>query len=138
LNRQRRQCKRCGSKRPISEFTKHARNKDGLRDWCKGCEREEKLFARYGITSIEFTVRLVAQDGGCGICGNFRQLVVDHEHVSGRIRGLLCQNCNKGIGLLGDSIEGVRKAVDYLHRSEARSTLTAEPGQRRCWQKELK
>ena len=72
---------------------------------------------------LEYTAWLVAQDGGCGICGKSGQLVVDHEHASGRIRGLLCQNCNKGIGLLGDSLEGVRKAVNYLHRSEARKSF---------------
>jgi hypothetical protein len=40
------------------------------------------------------------------------------------IRGVLCQNCNRGIGLLGDDIEGVRRALDYLHRYEARKTTT--------------
>jgi Autographiviridae endonuclease VII len=79
---------------------------------------------RYGITSQEYAVWFVMQDGSCGSCGKSgERLVVDHDHETGKIRGLLCQACNKGIGLLGDGIEGVWMALQYLHRVEARTEL---------------
>jgi hypothetical protein len=40
---------------------------------------------------------------------------------TGRVRGLLCQNCNKGVGLLGDAVEGVQHALNYMHRAETRN-----------------
>lgn len=46
--------------------------------------------------------------------GETKELAVDHCHETGRIRGLLCNNCNRAIGLLGDSVELLLKAVEYL------------------------
>ena len=53
----------------------------------------------------------------CEICGKSSPLVVDHCHVTGAIRGPLCYGCNSGIGLLGDNLEGVLRAVTYLQRT---------------------
>jgi hypothetical protein len=60
-----------------------------------------------------------AQGGGCAICGGWsgrEWLDIDHDHVTGQFRGFLCGRCNKGLGLLGDNIDGLRKAMDYLNR----------------------
>lgn len=58
----------------------------------------------------------------CGVCGGTepgRRLAIDHDHVTGLVRGLLCRKCNAALGLLGDSVEGVEAALDYLRRHEA-------------------
>lgn len=73
---------------------------------------------RFGLTPDDYEKLLQAQLGCCAICNEpnsfARPLHVDHCHVSKRIRGLLCGECNTGIGKLGDSAEGVAAALRYL------------------------
>lgn len=58
---------------------------------------------------------LAKSNGCCEICGqHFEKLCVDHDHQSGEIRGLLCHHCNVGIGFLGDDVERLRSAIEYL------------------------
>jgi hypothetical protein len=66
---------------------------------------------------------LVEQAGRCAICGtNERMLVVDHEHSEmGLVRGLLCDQCNQGLGCLGDTLERLELAVAYLRRHVPRN-----------------
>lgn len=63
------------------------------------------------------------QEGRCAICGKYRDVLsVDHEHGKKGIesvRGLLCKECNRAIGALGDTAEGVEKALNYLKAYEA-------------------
>lgn len=78
---------------------------------------------------------LASQDGVCAICerpekvidprnGRIKALAVDHDHGTGDIRGLLCQNCNKGLGNLGDSVEILMAAAAYLiGRSSAEGVI---------------
>ena len=78
--------------------------------------------ARYGITPEDYDTMFAEQSGGCAICGSVapggRQGVevfnVDHCHETGRVRGLLCTPCNRGIGLLGDSRAALLAAAAYL------------------------
>lgn len=83
--------------------------------------RQHKLMHKYGISVAEYDQLLADQDGRCAICGvagpeaaRWGVLVVDHDHESGKVRGLLCSNCNCAIGLLGDSPERLNKAAAYL------------------------
>ena len=80
---------------------------------------------KYGLSDAEYHDILAAQGGGCGICGRQqpglapvtgkpRRLVVDHDHATGVVRGLLCTPCNSGIGMLGDQPQRLRVAADYL------------------------
>ncbi len=59
--------------------------------------------------------------GCCNICGKWcgDNLHVDHDHNTGTVRGLLCSDCNLGLGKLGDTLEGLQKALDYLNNSNA-------------------
>lgn len=88
-------------------------------NWSLVIEREQRQYLRrkYGITLEQYNVMLEKQDGVCAICGGItegKHLAVDHDHVTGQLRGLLCDMCNRGIGLLGDSIDRVGAALDYL------------------------
>lgn len=71
-----------------------------------------------------FDVMLAEQDGKCGICArpftfNRRHdALVDHDHRTGKVRGLLCNSCNTGLGKMGDSIVGLERAIAYLRRAE--------------------
>lgn len=83
-----------------------------------------KLFRQYGITMEEFDSMYVEQRGLCKICGNpetvlgsggkVKTLAIDHDHETGQVRGLLCNNCNRAIGLLKDNADLLRTAADYL------------------------
>lgn len=84
---------------------------------------------KYGITPGEYDRMYDEQDGLCAICLSQRSrlgtgasrgdvLCVDHDHESGRVRGLLCQRCNRAIGLLGDDHDVLLSAIDYLQRIE--------------------
>lgn len=77
------------------------------------------LKRRFGITPEQYEQMHEAQNGLCAICGRpesvlDRRLAVDHSHVTGEIRGLLCHSCNTGVGKLQDNPELLRKAADYL------------------------
>lgn len=81
--------------------------------------REANLKHRYGITLIDYNEMLVEQDSRCKICNvETTGLVVDHCHNSGEVRGLLCGNCNKGLGLFKDSPERMERAAKYILESQ--------------------
>lgn len=88
-----------------------------------GQRRKNHLFQQYGMTVEDFELLLTTQDHACASCRrcldrSTRELTphVDHDHTSGNVRGILCGPCNTGIGMLGDSIEGLRLALAYLER----------------------
>lgn len=86
-------------------------------------DRAANLRRHYGITVAEYDALLAAQGGKCAVCrspdprgrkGATRYFFVDHCHVTGAVRGLLCMPCNAGIGNLGDDPEVVGAALAYL------------------------
>lgn len=77
--------------------------------------RDRNLILRYGITLAEYTKMMEERNGCCDICGKKEnKLHVDHDHNTGIVRGLLCGNCNRAIGLLKDRIEVAQKVITYL------------------------
>ena len=73
---------------------------------------------KYNLTSEEYTNKLNEQNGVCGVCGSMefffkRILAVDHDHTTGKVRGLLCNKCNLGLGNFKDSIETLKSAIKY-------------------------
>jgi Recombination endonuclease VII len=67
----------------------------------------------YGLTLEQYDALVVAHDGSCAICGRQpEQLVVDHDHATGAVRGMLCHQCNLGLGLLERHLEA---AMRYLN-----------------------
>lgn len=88
--------------------------------------RQRDLKKRYGLTEAEFQVILEAQGFLCAICdrdleGKTGKLGphVDHCHKTSQVRGILCSWCNRGIGLLGDSVKNLRSAGDYLQKARS-------------------
>ena len=88
---------------------------------------EKNLRSAFGITAEDYEQMLANQNGACAICkqeeteihprsGTQRRLAVDHCHDTGRIRGLLCNRCNRAIGLFRDSAQIIRSAINYLDK----------------------
>lgn len=78
-----------------------------------------------GVTVSEYEILHAKQNGLCAICHEpesfihhrskkVANLAVDHDHITGEVRGLLCSKCNKGLGLFNDSPEQLQNAIDYL------------------------
>lgn len=83
--------------------------------------RKSFNYKQYGITVEQYNELYQKQKGCCAICGIHqselkKSLCIDHDHSTGKIRGLLCSNHNTGIGLLNDNYEMILKAAIYLHK----------------------
>lgn len=80
----------------------------------KASNRRKRLKYKYGISLENYDWLLKEQEEKCKICGNKTELVVDHCHKSSRVRGLLCNQCNTGLGCFKDNPESLLKAIEYL------------------------
>jgi len=132
-------CTLCGRDKPLGEYSKRKNSEPWLKSACKEChrtrakaywkrnplpkevQRERNLKKSFGIGIAQYNELLSAQGGLCAICGSDtcvtgRNLAVDHNHVTGKIRGLLCHPCNTAIGLLRDDKETLLKAIMYLEK----------------------
>lgn len=82
--------------------------------------KDRDLRRKYGISKHDFDIILANQGGCCAICGVKKYCgngwVVDHDHVNGRVRGILCSNCNSVLGFSKDSPRILNKAIEYLGR----------------------
>ena len=78
---------------------------------------EARYLKRYGLTLEDYNRMFEAQSGRCAICSvsvEGARLCVDHDHGTGKVRGLLCSLCNRALGQFRDSTELLRKAIAYL------------------------
>lgn len=117
-------CTGCKEEKPIEEFYRFGGR--GRRPKCKTCEapsrREYHLKTTYGIEWDEYEALLEKQGGVCAICRRDCRdsakgvLCVDHDHDTGEIRGLLCSQCNAGLGNLSDNPEVIYAAASYLEK----------------------
>ena len=94
--------------------------------YCVPChrkaERKYDLKSKYGITHEDYARMLEDQNGLCGICArteilSHKTLAVDHDHKTGRVRGLLCHMCNRSLGQFGDDLVGLMRVIAYLSTS---------------------
>lgn len=133
-------CIHCNTSKPLEQMSKAPTSKDGYRSMCKDCfnayyrkrreekheqvrayelkfHRERRLRVTFGITESDYAAMLAAQSGACAICKakqrGGRRLAVDHCHTTGMVRALLCDLCNKGIGMFRDSPDLLRRAMEY-------------------------
>ena len=110
-------CKICGEDRPLTEFRPHKNFKDGIDSRCRICDRARQRLRNKLVNHPNTPPKPKV----CDCCGKNPQdkkypkpIVLDHDHKTMLFRGWLCDDCNLGIGKLGDNIEGVMKAINYL------------------------
>lgn len=79
-----------------------------------------RILNLYDLSEEAYNILLVKQQGVCAICKEFekenRVLSIDHDHLTGKVRGLLCNSCNRGLGYFRDSLFILRNSIDYLER----------------------
>ncbi len=124
-------CGLCKTFKEITAFGKNRTMKCGLQNWCKSCRkvkhkqqyiattRNRILKSLYGIDLKTYEQMYVEQGGRCAICEQLfttRAASVDHNHQTGEIRQLLCNTCNRTLGLLGENTEILRRMIEYLDR----------------------
>ena len=119
-------CTTCKQEKPATEFYINKRSCDGLENRCTVCSkkrsRKHSIARNYGVSLEDYDSLLKKQEGKCAICccdhnignGGYPHFSIDHDHITGKIRGLLCNSCNFAIGLFKDNIDVLMRAVNYL------------------------
>lgn len=129
-------CSKCKETKHVADFNKNRSKADGLDHECRKCRRDfqvtytastkgklttrnKQLRLYYNIDNSEYETRLAQQGGVCAICSQppsstSRRLHVDHDHRTGKVRGILCSKCNRGLGLFNDSQILLTAARSYL------------------------
>jgi hypothetical protein len=101
----------------VSEYQKKGRRRNPDK------QRDQNLKREYGVSLQEVRAILKEQRGRCAICNAViadtgRNCQVDHDHVTSRIRGILCAGCNVGLGRFRDDTERLHKAIEYLNKKK--------------------
>ena len=113
-------CTKCKVQKPETSefFPLHNKKKNGLDSWCRTCRGAYRSGIRRGFyrnsISDDDLKHLLDTTNECVICGVQAPLVVDHDHSTGKVRGLLCNKCNMAIGLLQDDPMLLEFARMYL------------------------
>lgn len=125
-------CGKCGAEGGPETFYVNRASKDGLTSYCRSCNKKSGAARRaakpgyavaqyrlkqYGIEHHEFASLVTRQAGLCAICELKMKpghTCVDHDHLTGEVRGLLCRTCNIGIGHLRDSPTLITSALEYV------------------------
>ena len=134
-------CAKCKKDKELSFYSKRTASPDGRYAYCKDCSREldrKRQGRRYvplskeasrlksfnwrlktfGLTLEDYNKLKLAQSLRCGICGveENKSFNIDHDHSTGKVRGLLCGPCNRAIGLFKESEQALLSAVNYLRK----------------------
>ncbi len=124
-------CTQCKVVKPYSDFHNNKAKKDGKQSNCKACQSKRIIDQRkkdpstyrnnqykryYGIDLDTYENMLKEQGGVCASCKEVssKRLVVDHCHESGKVRSLLCDSCNKALGLLQENTHRILALADYV------------------------
>ena len=130
-----RTCTKCLILKPKEEFYKDKCKINGYSSYCKACSKNQwkefktnnprisrtrNLKNLYKMSDADYNKMLIDQDNKCKICMSsdtgkrHKHFHVDHCHISGKIRGLLCHKCNTGIGLLQTNVKVLQNAIKYI------------------------
>lgn len=124
-------CPDCGKTRPLEQFPRSRLSKDGRGLHCKPCHnartrrnirrkwgdtRHYHYRQKYGLGLAEIEAIIRKQGGVCAVCRARPAAHVDHDHRTRRVRGILCVQCNSGLGMLRDDPGWVARAIEYLKR----------------------
>ena len=130
-------CSKCKKIKKISDFHRNRTRKTGLYHACKECRNKrdriswhknreihsqkrkkyirKQVLKNHNITETNFLLMLKKQNNKCVICGlEMERAYIDHCHKTLKIRGLLCNGCNLGLGIFHDNIETLKNAIKYL------------------------
>lgn len=125
-------CRDCKEVEPLEDFPKNKNLSDGRHSYCKPCHnargketvsrlygsaRDYHLKRRYGLEAGEWDEILLDQGDLCAVCREAPAAHLDHDHVTGEVRGILCLNCNGGLGQFRDRVDIMLRAIDYLERT---------------------
>lgn len=134
-------CSKCKEKKSTDQFSRRQFTPSGnwgyvswchacrsvkfKKNWSEGTYRDSVYRRKFGITIADYDRILVEQEGCCDICGTDtpqghgaknKRFSVDHNHSTGKARGLLCHHCNIALGSFKDNIESMAKAIDYIRK----------------------
>lgn len=135
-------CSTCQVLKSLDSFNKNKTKKDGLNTLCRDCSNKKSkryyllnkqmhikkvavyksnhkakvIASRLKINESEVQAILDASNSLCAICHRKTKLVVDHCHSSNKVRGLLCNSCNKGLGFFEDNVERLSSAIKYIEQ----------------------
>lgn len=92
---------------------------------------KRNLKSLYGLTVEQYEKMVADQKGICPICERHvtkcrQRLNVDHDHITGKVRGLLCGPCNAALGIFQDSLENLKRAIAYLEHNSSKNTRQTE------------
>lgn len=116
-------CCQCKCIKNITSFCKNKNSKYGINLTCKKCAMENHYKVKYNINSKQYHLMRKQQNYKCLICSKSeeelnKKLCIDHSHLTKTLRGLLCQQCNLGIGFLKENINILQNAINYLESSK--------------------
>src|ERR1017187_5184280 len=135
-------CTYCNETKELSCFNRNPKTKDSLQGHCKPCcskqrkvwvksnpewERDKELKRKFSIDLKQYNQMLEAQNGVCASCGEpetalssmsdkIKNLAVDHDHTTNKVRALLCNGCNSAEGHLQGDPSKARKLADYMEK----------------------
>ena len=119
-DRETKRCFYCDIIKPNTTEYFYSQSKGGLRSQCIEChskyQKEQKLLSKYNLTLEQYNNKCEEQDFKCQICGKKKKLYVDHNHSTNEVRGLLCDLCNRGIGMLQEDPQILINAINYLKK----------------------
>ena len=113
-------CTKCGTLKQATPdlFPLHNKKKNGLDSWCRSCRATYRSSINRGAfrdtMADEDLIRIKTTTHECVICGSAEPLVVDHDHKTNRVRGMLCNHCNRGLGHFRDDPVLLEFAKVYL------------------------
>lgn len=114
-------CTKCTLKHQNKYYCKHDQQRKEYANQYRSNHRDtilkynrDKRFKKYGLTKDQFLEILDRQNNLCAICHKKPPVDIDHDHRTGRVRGILCRRCNAAIGVFDDSIDLLRNSISYL------------------------
>jgi len=122
------QCPDCKITKSYDDFWKQKGRYDGLQSYCKDClyvknlsnpnrsesQKRSHLKRHYGMPLEDYYSMLKQQGGHCATCSNSQYLCVDHDHATGAVRAILCNQCNSVLGMVNDDIPRLKRLIQYI------------------------
>ncbi len=138
ISKNNKKCSKCKQIYPADPrfFYRHSNRKDGLDPWCKECKKDydkiRHIMKKFNISLTQYNKMVKEQNGRCLICGRefkdiYRNLKhnhiyytprIDHDHKTGKVRGVLCHHCNIALGSFNENPLILVRAIKYLKENK--------------------